>query len=170
MHNIYNGGGNGFVALLLSVCLLHLLFYRILQSKIHNNGKVNTTPSSVKHTSHSVLSSASTPRSSYISTTESNRNTPTSLETDNERRSLDVALFKIVESIETIKAVQSQQSIQIDQILRTVSNKNIMDVSAEAPDDFPNFPLQKKSQFRSLELFLQKGESYNYMVGKRNFN
>lgn len=49
--------------------------------------------------------------------------------------------------------------------------KNIMDVSAEAPDDFPNFPLQKKSQFRSFEKFLQKGESYsNYMVGKRKFN
>lgn len=91
--------------------------------------------------------------------------TANSTATSAQQNNIHRVLYKIVESIESIKAVQNQHSIQIDQILRIVSNQQTISVSADAPDDFPGLPLQRKADFKNMELFLQKEDSYNYMVG-----
>lgn len=72
---------------------------------------------------------------------------------------------KFVEELESIKSIQNQLTIKIDQILRIVSN-NALEAIPEPPPDLPTLPLQTKHDFKSLEQKLLLNEDmYCYLVG-----
>lgn len=69
---------------------------------------------------------------------------------------------KIIRDLETLKAIQDQHTIILQEILSTVKTKNVQALTR--PSDTPDLPIAHKNDFRTFESWLENPTNFTYMV------